>query len=174
MSDAEPRVLADTGGLVVTDDGRRVVVIDRQTGPASVLAFVLGVLAAVSLGFGVVALLGSVVAAPAAAGFIVAGLLAAAATWWLARRVLVRRSQPLGHCHPAAVLDRKLGLFSSSGGALMPLNEVRFERRLQLTSSSPKLVAVTPNGTRVLKRGSPFDGGIGDVHDVLNAVAQGR
>ncbi|BBZ04843.1 hypothetical protein MCHIJ_42800 [Mycolicibacterium chitae] len=174
MSEAKYEILADTGGLVVTDDGRRVVVIDRQTGPASILAFVLGLLGVVLLGFGVAALVIGTVSTIVALAFVVAGLLAAAATVWLVRQVRTRRSQPLGSCHPAAVLDRKLGLFSSSGGALMPLGEVRFERRLQLTSSSPKLVAVTPNGTRVLKRGSPFDGGVREVHDVLNAVAQGR
>ena len=37
----EPRVLADTGGLVVTDDGRRVLVFDRRTGALAVTAFVL-------------------------------------------------------------------------------------------------------------------------------------
>ena len=51
------RVLADTGGLLVTDDGRRVVVIDRRTGALSTLAFVLGVTTLVVGGFGMVALL---------------------------------------------------------------------------------------------------------------------
>ena len=50
-------MLTDTGGLVVTDDGRRVLVIDRGTGPLAVLAFVLGVLALIAGGFGAVALI---------------------------------------------------------------------------------------------------------------------
>jgi hypothetical protein len=49
---------------------------------------------------------------------------------------------------------------------------VRFERRLQVSSSAAKLVAVTPSGVLVLKRGTPFDGGVGDAHDVLNSVVQ--
>jgi hypothetical protein len=41
---------------------------------------------------------------------------------------------------------------------------------MQLGSSSPKLVAVLPRSIRVLKRGNPFDGGIGDVDQVLTAA----
>ena len=37
----------------------------------------------------------------------------------------------------------------------------------------PKLVAVTPGGTTVLKRGNPFDGGLGNVDELLTAVVHG-
>ncbi|RAV15825.1 hypothetical protein DQP55_05680 [Mycolicibacterium sp. GF69] len=76
-------------------------------------------------------------------------------------------------CRPAAVLDRKLGLFSYRGGALVQLDQVRFARKFQIGSSSPKLVAVTPGGSRTLKRGNPFDGGVGHVDELLNTVARG-
>jgi hypothetical protein len=72
-----------------------------------------------------------------------------------------------------AVIDRNLGLFSYAGGAVVPLVRVRFARKLQIGSSSPKLVALTPGGTHVLKRGNPFDGGVGNVDEVLSAVMQG-
>ena len=72
-----------------------------------------------------------------------------------------------------AVIDRKLGLFSYGGGAVVALDQVRFARRFQIGSSSPKLVVVTPGGTKVLKRGNPFDGGIGNVDEVLTAVVTG-
>ena len=58
---AEPQVLVDTGGLVVTDDGRRVNIFDRCTGALTLLAFVLGILAVVVGGFGVVALIAKAV-----------------------------------------------------------------------------------------------------------------
>jgi hypothetical protein len=51
---------------------------------------------------------------------------------------------------------------------------VRFARKLQIGSSSPKLVALTPGGTKILKRGNPFDGGVGNVDELLSAVAGGR
>ena len=70
---SEPRVQADTGGLVVTDDGRRVLVIDRGTGALSVLAFVLGVLALVVGGFGCVALIAGIPSRALGATFLAVG-----------------------------------------------------------------------------------------------------
>jgi hypothetical protein len=32
---------------------------------------------------------------------------------------------------------------------------------------------LTPGGTKVLKRGNPFDGGIGNVDEVLSSVVRG-
>jgi hypothetical protein len=162
-------VLADTGGLVVTDDGRRVLVFDRRTGPLAILTFVLGVITVVVGGFGVVALFSMPIGV--AAAFLAVGLLAAVGTALAFRAFRRRRTQPLSACKSVAVIDRKLGLFSYAGGAVLPLDQVRFQRKMQPGSSSPKLVAVLPGGaSRVLKRGNPFDGGIGDVDRVLNAA----
>jgi hypothetical protein len=167
----ELHTLVDTGGLVVTDDGRRVIVIDRRTGSLATLAFVFGVIALVVGGFGAVALATGIPSTTLGAAFLAVGAVFAAATFLAIRKFLGRRNQPLSACRPAAVLDRKLGLFSYSGGALLSLDQVRFERRMQIGSSSPKLVAIFPGGTRVLKHGNPFDGGIGNVDEVLNSVA---
>jgi hypothetical protein len=167
---AQPRTLADTGGLIVTDDGRRVLVFDRGTGALTVLAFVLGVLTLVVAGFGVVALVAAVPSRAVGAAFLAVGLVIAAATYAVVRKFRRRRSRPLHECRSVAVIDRKLGLFSYCGGAVVPLGQVRFARKFQIGSSSPKLVVVTPGGTKVLKRGNPFDGGVGDVDEVLTAV----
>jgi hypothetical protein len=90
------------------------------------------------------------------------------------RKIRQRRNRPLHECRPVAVIDRKLGIFSYGGGAVVPLDQVRFARKLQIGSSSPKLVALTPGGTKILKRGNPFDGGVGNVDELLSAVAGGR
>ena len=164
----EPRVLADTGGLVVTDDGRRVLVIDRNTGALAVTAFVLGIISVIVGGFGVVALIS--MSAALGAGFLAVGVVAAIGTFGVFRAFRKRRTQPLHTCTPVAVIDRKLGLFSYAGGAVLPLDQVRFARRMQVGSSSPKLVAIAPGGNRVLKRGNPFDGGISNVDEILNAA----
>ncbi|MCP9272880.1 hypothetical protein [Mycolicibacterium arenosum] len=166
MSDAQ--VLVDTGGLVVTDDGRRVLVFDRGTGPLAVTAFVLGIITLVVGGFGAVALFS--LSAALGAAFLAVGVAAAVAATLVIRRFRKRRAQPLNACKPVAVIDRKLNLFSYAGGAVIQLDQVRFERRMSLGSSSPKLVAVLPNGSRVLKRGNPFDGGVGNVDEVLTAA----
>lgn len=170
---AKPQILADTGGLLVTDDGRRVLVIDRCTGALTTIAFVLGVLTLVVGGFGVVALVASTPSTAVGWVFLGAGLLAAVATVLLVRKIRARRSQALSLCRPVAVIDRKLGLFSYRGGALVQLDQVQFARKLQMGSSSPKLVAVTPGGTLVLKRGNPFDGGIGNVDKILTSTVHG-
>ncbi|MET0898644.1 MAG: hypothetical protein ABWY45_12105 [Mycobacterium sp.] len=170
---APSRILADTGGLVVTDDGRRVNVIDRATGGLTILAFVLGVLTLVVGGFGVVALATGSSSRILGGIFVVAGLAVAAVVTMVVRRITRRRNQPLGSCRSVAVLDRKLNLFTVAGGALLQLDRITFEKRFQVGSSSPKLVAVTPNGVLVLKRGNPFEGGIGNSDDVLNAVVRG-
>jgi hypothetical protein len=56
---------------------------------------------------------------------------------------------------------------------VVPLDQVRFARKFQIGSSSPKLVVVTAGGTKVLKRGNPFDGGVGNLDEVLTAVVRG-
>jgi hypothetical protein len=166
----QPQILADTGGLLVADDGRRVLVIDRCTGALTTFAFVLGVITLVVGGFGLVALF---VGFPKPVGivFVAVALLCAVVTFLLVRKIRQRRRQPLSQCRPVGVIDRKLGLFSYRGGALIQLDQVRFARKMQIGSSSPKLVAITPGGTLVLKRGNPFDGGVGNVDEVLNAAA---
>lgn len=166
------QTLADTGGLVVTDDGRRVLVFDRCTGALIVLAFVLGVLAVVVTGFGVVALVSGAPSSAVGTAFVAVGLVIAAAAFAAFRKFRRRRGQPLHECRPVAVIDRKLGIFSYGGGAIVPLGQVQFARKLQIGSSSPKLVAVTPGGTHVLKRGNPFDGGIGNVDELLTAAVR--
>jgi hypothetical protein len=169
-----PQTLADTGGLVVTDDGRRVLVFDRRTGPLTVVTFVLGVGAVVVGGFGLVALITGTPSAAVGGVFLAVGFLIAAAAVVAFRKFRRRRTQPLHECRPVAVIDRKLGIFSYGGGAIVPLDQVRFARKMQIGSSSPKLVAVTPGGTHVLKRGNPFDGGVGNVDEVLTAAAARR
>lgn len=169
-----PRTLADTGGLVVTDDGRRVLVFDRCTGGVTLVAFVLGVVTLVVGGFGAVTLVAGAPSRALGAVFLAVGVILAAATYAAVRKFRQRRNRPLHECRPVAVIDRKLGLFSYGGGAVVPLDQVRFARKLQIGSSSPKLVALTPGGTKVLKRGNPFDGGVGNVDELLSAVASGR
>jgi hypothetical protein len=169
----EPQILADTGGLLVTDDGRRVLVIDRCTGALTTVVFVLGVLTLVVGGFGVVVLVASTPSAAVGWVFLGAAVLAAVATVFVVRKIRGRRKQALSLCRPVAVIDRKLGLFSYRGGALVQLDQVRFARKLQLGSSSPKLVALTPGGTLLLKRGNPFDGGIGNVDEILTSTVHG-
>ncbi|WP_231963348.1 hypothetical protein [Mycobacterium adipatum] len=171
------RILAEQGGLVIAEDGPRILVIDRGAGAAQVLAFVLLILTVVFGGFGIVstvlALRDSQSNPPlvVAAVVLAAGIATAAALLFVVRSLRRIRSAPLDTFTPVAVLDRQRRIFLDGAGQIVaPLEHVRFERRMQMTSSSPKLVAVTPAGIRVLKRGNPFGGGIGDMDAVLSTA----
>lgn len=181
---AQPRVLADSGATVVAEHGPLVVVIDRGSGPLATTAFVLGVLAVVFGGFGAVTLAlaastgrGADADVPpmASAVFLAVGLALAAATIAVVRRIKAKHRQPLTGYRPVAVFDRARGvLIDGDGKVLAPLSQVQLARRMQLGSSSPKIVAVTPSGDRILKRGNPFNGGIGNLDEVLTAAVYGR
>ena len=81
----------------------------------------------------------------------------AGATLATLRIIRRTRSKPLGTYQPVAVFDRARRVFVDGNGTVVaPLDHVRFQSAMQITFSSPKLVAVTPNGTRVLMRGNPF------------------
>jgi hypothetical protein len=75
---------------------------------------------------------------------------------------------------PVAVFDRARRVFVDADGAVVaPLDHVRFQSQTQVASSSPMLVVVTPSGARTLKRGNPFNGGLGDLEAVLSAAVFG-
>lgn len=178
MPPVHPTIVAQAGGLVIAEDGARVIVVDRGTGPWATAAFVLAVLAVVFGGFGAVTLaLGatSEAAVPPWLGTtgLLIGLACAVAVLAVVRRIRAARSRPVGDLRPVVVLDRARRIMTDGDGAVLaPLEHVRFERRMRMTSSSPALVAVTPRGTWILKRGNPFDGGLGDLDAVLTAVAR--
>lgn len=169
----EPVILAEQGGLVIAERGPEIIVIDRGTGPSQILTFVLAVITLVFGAFGLVALSAAAGALGPQSGAVGAailaiGILAGIALVFSARSIRSRRLRPLTTFTPVAVFDRARRIYRNGiGEAVAPLDQVRFERRMQMTSSSPKLVAVTPSGTHVLKRGNPFGGGVGILDQVL-------
>ena len=56
MYPGRPRILGEVGGLVIAEDGPRVLVVDRGNGPLAIVAFVTGVVAMVFGGFGTLTL----------------------------------------------------------------------------------------------------------------------
>ena len=85
------------------------------------------------------------------------------------------RRKPLAAYRPVAVFDRARRVYVDAGGAVVaPLDRVWFQRDMQMMSSSPKLVAVTPHGARLLKRGNPFNGGLGNLDAVLTEAVHHR
>jgi hypothetical protein len=157
-------------------------VVVAEDGPLEVAAFVLWVVALVLGGFGAVTVVlattsggESGVAASFAGGMLALGLVAAGITFAVIRAIRRSRTKPLSTYRPVAVFDRAAGVFMDAHGVVVaPLNQVGFQRSMQLTSSSPRLLAVTPHSSRVLARGNPFSGGIGHLNAVLTAAVHGR
>lgn len=177
---SEPVVIAEQGGLVVAERGPEILVIDRGNGPAEITAFVLLILTVVFGGFGLVSVTSAAVGGMTpqsgviGAVILAVGVVAGVGTVVLVRSIRRRRRRPLTSFTPVAVFDRSQQLYRGPAGeVLAPLHQVRFERRLQMTSSSPKLVAVTPAGVHVLKRGNPFGGGVGTLDQVLTQAVHG-
>lgn len=170
----EPVILAEQGGLVIAERGREILVIDRGNGLMQILTFVLAIITLVFGLFGLVAVFTATVgdmgpqSGAVSAVILAIGILAGVAMTFSAMRIRNRRLRPVTAFRPVAIFDRADRLYrDGSGEALAPLEQVRFERRMQLASSSPKLVAVTVSGEHVLKRGNPFGGSIGDLDRVL-------
>ncbi|MDA2891098.1 hypothetical protein PDG61_09255 [Mycolicibacterium sp. BiH015] len=173
------RVIAETGRFVVAEDGPNVVVIDRGGGRIQILVFVLLVLALVFGGFGLATLvmtaagIASGVPAEISAALFGVGVLAAAGMVYGARSLRRRRLAPLESYRPVAVFDRSRRTFiDADGRSVARLDEVGIQRRMQLGSSSPKLVVLAPSGEWVLLRANPFGGSIGNLDEVLrHAIA---
>jgi hypothetical protein len=176
---AEPRIVVEVGGLAVAEHGPLVVLIDRGTGPLATVAFVLGVFTLVFGGFGAVTLMlmatdGETPPWWLGAIFLTVGAVFACAVFAVVRRIRAAKTRPLGDYRPVAVFDRARRTYLDPDGVVVaPLDRVRIHTRTQMTSSSPALVATTPDGTQILKRGNPFNGGVGDLQVVLNGLLFG-
>jgi hypothetical protein len=172
----EPHVLTEVGGLVVAEDGALVLVVDRGTGQWATVAFVLGVLTLVFGGFGAVTLALAVTGHSGvpwwlSAILLLIGIVFAGAALGVLGRIRRARARPVGSYRPVAIFDRARRVFVDADGAVVaPLDHVRFQSRMQLTSSSPMLAVATPDGDHTLKRGNPFNGGLGNLEAVLNAA----
>ncbi|MHA3022248.1 hypothetical protein ACXPWS_18585 [Mycobacterium sp. BMJ-28] len=167
-------ILAEQGGLVIAENGPVLLVIDRGGGSTRTVAFVLAILTLVCGGFGLVSLFAADIPVAVAAVLLLVGLVCGVGAVYAGRSVRRRRLSPLSAFTPVAILDRQGRVYRDGAGQpVAPLDHVRFERRMQATSSSAMLVAVTPVGTRILKRGNPFGGDIGNLDRVLTAAVSG-
>lgn len=76
---------------------------------------------------------------------------------------------------PELVVDPHHGVLRDAGGQVIaPLAQVRFERQLQLGSSSAALACRWPGGALVIARGNPFGESVDEVADALARVTGPR
>lgn len=165
---------------MIAERGPEILVIDRGTGPSETAAFVLLVITIVFGGFGLVAVFSATAGAPMAgsgplgAGILGIAVVSGAALIFAVKDARNRRLRSLTTLTPVAVFDRAQRTYRDGSGQIVaPLDQVQFTKRMQIASSSPKLVAVTPAGVRILKRGNPFGGGLGALDQVLHTAVHG-
>jgi len=161
--------LADNGGYVLAEDGARLLFFRRRILP-SWLAFVPGLLAVIALGNGLVQLvLGNLAAGGA--------LLVLGAGSGLGLRAVLRsrhraKAAPLDPTTALLVIDLEARALLDGGGRILaPLDAVRVERSMQVTSSARALRIVWPGGAVVVYRGDALQtgGSITVPVDVLHA-----
>lgn len=170
-SSAGARLLASGSGVGIYEQGERLLVVDRRTGSLYVAAFVLALLAFVAAVNGVI----QMALSPRGEGSLGLGLvmlsvggLAAVPLYAVVDRIKRRHRQGPTAARTVAVFDLAAGeLRDGAGRALAPLGQVRLRRRMQLGSSSPKLVAEWGGERLLLARGNPFAGGIAELEDAL-------
>lgn len=173
---AEPRIVAEIGGLAVVEQGSLVTIVDRGTGALATAAFVLTVVAVDFGGFGAVTLAltatnGTTLPRWLSTILLLVGVAVAGAVFGLVRQIRGATAKPVSGYRHVAIFDRGHRVFVDADGVVVaPLDQVRLDTRTQLASSSPMLVAVTPAGGRIHKRGNPFNGGLGHLEAVLTAV----
>lgn len=167
----EKTILCESAGWVLFSDGPRLVFADRGTSYRRVLLFVLGLIAVITGGNGVVWLvLGGRSGEISTLGVVLTAV-AAVAVWGALRvRAAEKREGEVipGRDTWKAVLDlEKQTLESPQGETLSSLSEVRFMPVMQLASSSKALAARWPGGSRVVYRGNPFAGSYQQAVDAL-------
>lgn len=169
-----PGVLADTGRFVVTEDGPRVLVIDRGRGPSELTTFALVMITLICGFSGVVSLFYAATRSLAGSSVVVGsvllvvGLVAGGAMLIAARSLRATRLTPLSELQPVAVFDRERREYlDGDGQTVAPLDDVGFRRH---GSAAANLVVTTPAGERVLLRGSLFSGAVGNLDEVLTAA----
>ncbi len=141
----EPVIIAEQGGLVVAEHGAAVLLIDRGGNRVvEITAYVLIVLTLVFGGFGAVSIVDSVTdgrsSVPITLGTILlaVGVSAAVVAGFMIRSAYRIRRRALSTFTPLAVFDRAQRVYRDGADqAVAPLDQVRFERRMQMTSSSP-------------------------------------
>lgn len=160
------RAIADNGRFVLAEDGPRLLFVERRglvpawaVYVAGLLAVILTATAAIAVGFGVRRQDGTMTLGLV---LLVVGVLAGWGCVVLARRRTAIRERALDPAQAIVVLDREAGVLRGGGRELARLDQVRFVRRFQLTSSSRALHVVWPGGERAVYRGDPFSGPIDD------------
>ena len=161
--------LTEASGVGIYSEGDRVLVVDLGTVQLYTTIFVLGLVTLICGANGAMMLAGLFGEGQVVVGLVLVALsaLSGLGIHKLVKLIRARRSHPEDRV-PIVILDLATQqLCASDGRPMAPLSEVRQQRKVQIGSSSRKLVLFGPMGTVLVARGNPFAGGLGNLDGVL-------
>lgn len=174
----QPVVVAEYGGGAVVELGPIVLVVDRGGGPSELTVVGLAMISVSCVVFGCAALWSALAGGWALRSVLLAmTILAVGAGAFVVmvrcgNTVRRRQARPLSELRPVATFDRQRRVFRDEFGEVVaPLDQVSFVSRRRWGSAA--LTAVTASGTRVLKRGNLFSGGVGPLDEILTELVHG-
>ncbi|MEZ0339824.1 hypothetical protein ACAG25_07545 [Mycobacterium sp. pV006] len=174
----QPVVVAEYGGVAVVERGPIVLVVDRGGGPSELTVAGLAMASVSCAVFGCAALWSALAGGWALRSVLLAAMILAVGVGAFAVMVRcgnsIRRRQacPLREVRPVATFDRQRRVFLDEFGEVVaPLDQVSFVCRRRFLSAV--LTVVTASGTRILKRGSLFSGGVGPLDEILTELVHG-
>lgn len=164
--------LAESSGTIIYEAGNKLYISKSTAGGASTFLFVIGLLAFILLGNGVLQLtvFKNQIPGSTKLGIMFIGIALVFATiFWR-----VRLSQKKAIAIPPQELKNicvidfgSNNLLDSQQNILTSINEAWVTRKMQLTSSSPELLLCWNGGSLSIIKGNPFSGGIAGIEKVL-------
>lgn len=164
--------LAASSGTIIYEGQNKLYIAKMPAQWTATFLFVTGVLAFILFSNGVLMLFvfKPQPAIPQSLGIILTalGVLFAFISWKVNAYRKKMNSKPVNELECICIIDLAAGtLLDGKQQMLAPLDQVKLNRRMQITSSSPKLVLQWHNNSLTVVEGNPFSGGIADVEKVL-------
>lgn len=164
--------LAESSGIVIFENANRLHIVKKPAQWTSTFMFVTGLLAFILLTNGILQLFFFNKQTPelSTLGIIlsVLGLFFLLIFWRIIAYRKKLNAKPLNELKCICILDFSTNnLLDSRERILSPLNKIRMQRKMQISSSSPELVLIWDNNSLSIAKGNPFSGGISSVENFL-------
>ena len=164
--------LAESSGTVIYEAENKLYLSKSPSGGTSTFLFVIGLLAFILLGNGVLQLtvLKNQIPGSTKLGIMLIGIaLVFVAIFWRVRLYQKKvNAIPPHQLKKICIFDfGSNNLLDSQQNILTPINQAWITRKMQLTSSSPELLLCWKGGSLSIIKGNPFSGGIAGIEKVL-------
>ena len=139
MKNHANRPVVQKGGFAIYEKDKKAFLVNHKIGGLITMTFVLIILTPILMVAGGLFITLNLMAG---ALILLASVLCVYAVYWGFRRLKTKKSANLEEQSIVAILDFEQNLFlDSQGNSIAPLNEVKFSKGFQITSSSPSIKA---------------------------------